>query len=212
MLELRIMSGGSDFNSSLYGESYVRYQTKKRSWLRQLVRSAYLREVLKHVTGPAIDFGCGTGELLELLPKGSMGLEINPAAVKFCREKGLNVVQYDTEIDAHAFSFCKPGAYSALILSHVLEHLDEPDKALQTMIRSCARLGIGSIVVVVPGKKGFAFDRTHRTFVSELYLKQHALWHGDHFRMVKRYYFPVNLSWFGNAYAFNEMHVLYSLV
>ena len=45
--------------------------------------------------GPTLDYGCGAGELLELLPAGSEGAEVNREAVEYCRSKGLRVSQTD---------------------------------------------------------------------------------------------------------------------
>ena len=66
-----------------------------RGALKAFIRKYYLRNVLKHVLGKAIDFGCGAGTLLSRLPPGSAGFEINEACVDYCSGKGLRVSRYD---------------------------------------------------------------------------------------------------------------------
>ena len=48
-----------------YGQSYTAYQTR-RSRLRQFIRRFYLARAASRISGPAIDYGCGAGDLLAL--------------------------------------------------------------------------------------------------------------------------------------------------
>ena len=62
-----------------FGRDYALTQIdRQRNPLRKLIKSFYVSRVLKHVNGPAIDLGCGAGQILERLPPGSMGIEVNP--------------------------------------------------------------------------------------------------------------------------------------
>ncbi|HEY0708378.1 MAG TPA: methionine biosynthesis protein MetW, partial [Polyangia bacterium] len=85
-------------NLETYDQRYTAYQSD-RSFARKWVRGFYLRSAAALLKGPTIDFGCGVGELLTRLPKGSVGLEINPATVEHCRGRGLDVVLYDADGD-----------------------------------------------------------------------------------------------------------------
>ena len=192
----------------LYDKEYVEYQAQ-RSWLRKLIRQFYLKQVLKHVEGEAIDFGCGIGELLAKLPNGSVGFEINKEAVKYCKKKGLQVRYYDPEIDNYQFKDCHFAKYESFIMCHVLEHLKNPDSAFRSILQSCTRLGIRKIVVVVPGLKGFKFDKTHKTFVNEDYLKKHNLWNTEGYFVVNKKYFPLNFSFLGRYFTYHELMVIY---
>ncbi|HUI90815.1 MAG TPA: class I SAM-dependent methyltransferase [Chitinivibrionales bacterium] len=195
--------------SSDYGDSYAQYQLKPRGALRAIVRQCYLHRLLSEVEGPALDVGCGTGELLSRLADGSLGLEVNEAAVAHCQKIGLPVRLYDPDIDKYSFRSLHPGRFRTCVLSHVLEHMPDPAAALREIFSSCARLAIRRIVVVVPGRKGFAFDASHRIFVTEAYLKSNGLWPPDRFRVAKRYFFPGNFSWLGRFFTHHEMHVIY---
>ena len=64
-----------------YGQHYTEYQLKKRSLFRHLTRKLYLSASLRMIQGRTIDFGCGVGELLQKLPVGSIGLEINKTTI-----------------------------------------------------------------------------------------------------------------------------------
>jgi len=99
-----------------YDQEYTNYQLK-RSWFRKKARNIYLKNTLRFVIGKTIDFGCGIGELLSLLPEGSIGYEINEATVRYCKKMGLNVEYYNPELDKYELNQLKPGIYSTLILS-----------------------------------------------------------------------------------------------
>ena len=64
-----------------YGSEYTEYQSN-RSRIRKLARTPWLRAAEAYVEGPAVDLGCGVGELLARLPAGSMGLEINRSTIE----------------------------------------------------------------------------------------------------------------------------------
>jgi SAM-dependent methyltransferase len=192
-----------------YDRSYTEYQLKKRSWLRQFVRDFYLKATLQLLEGQTIDFGCGTGDLLRKLPPGSIGLEINPVTVKYCQSQGLNVYLYDPQKDGYRLSDFVPGQYKSLILSHVLEHVEQPVHVLHTLLQAAQRLGIRRVVVIVPGKKGFAFDSTHRTYIDRSFFKNHNLTEVDDFRVVKQRYFPINFQVIENFSTYLELQVIY---
>lgn len=192
-----------------YSQDYADYQTN-RSWVRKFIRSAYLRNIRKHVVGRAVDFGCGIGELLSTLPSGSTGLEINPYAVELCKQRNLEVtlVKLEPQLYQLLFLDCGRGRYDTLIISHVLEHLEGANMILGELIRACARLSIDRIIVVVPGSVGYASDPTHRQFIDLEYLK--AVEQSVHlFSITHNGYFPVNLKVAGDYFAHNELVVIY---
>jgi len=189
-----------------YGSDYLSYQ-RNRSWLRKKIRSLYLRNILKNIEGPAIDFGCGAGELLSRLPKGSIGLEINPHSVAYCSSLGLESLLYDPETDKYAFSQLRPGKYSAFIMAHVLEHIKEPALTLDRIFGSCERLGIKRVIVIVPGLKGFRYDKTHYEFLEYPFFREHSEMHG--YALKHKEYYPFNFRWAGKLFTHNELMVLY---
>lgn len=192
-----------------YDRSYTEYQLKKRSWLRQWVRKIYLKATLRLLKGRTIDFGCGPGELLRKLPPGSIGLDINQTTVEYCRREGLNVHLYDPQRDKYSLSDYTPGKYDSLLLSHVLEHLDSPDLVLHSLLQAARRLGIRRVVIIVPGKKGFAFDSTHRTYIDRSFFKNHKLTEVEGFRIVEQRYFPMNVHVIENVFSYLEFQIVY---
>ncbi len=192
-----------------FDEAYTFYQLD-RSPLRKIVRRLYLNNVSKHVVGKAIDFGCGIGELLSRLPAGSIGLEVNNATVKYCNGIGLNVLSYEPETDQYNLSdISHDSGYSTFIISHVLEHLVNPENILTKLLSSAKRIGITKFIVIVPGIKGFNMDKTHRTFINESYLNKNNLLNIDHWKVTHKEYFPINLSWFGTFFTYNELMFIY---
>jgi SAM-dependent methyltransferase len=192
-----------------YDAKYTRYQLD-RSPLRKLVRGIYLRSVARQLTGQTVDFGCGVGELLSRLPTGSVGLEINPVSVEYCRSRGLDARLYDAESDDWTLSLLKERSdLQSLVVSHVLEHLDDPSLKLRKLLKGCRRIGISKAIVIVPGRRGFALDATHRSFVDLDMLKSPEIVADTGFSLAHARYFPGNLRFIGNGFAHHELQVLY---
>lgn len=176
------------------------------------MRRFYFRHTLKYVRGRAIDFGCGVGGLLKKLLHGSLGYELNESSVQYCSSIGLNVELYRPEVDKYQFSDCQPGRYKTFILNHVLEHLEKPDEVLRLICQSSNRLGIERIIVVVPGLKGFHYDKTHRTFIDSLFFKNNDLMTFDGYAISQMKYFPLNVSCLGKLFTHHELMIVYDKV
>ena len=65
---------------------------RSRHPIRRFVKGFYLRNILRDVRGSAIDFGCGADQLLERLPPGSAGLEVNKYLIEELRRSGFDGV------------------------------------------------------------------------------------------------------------------------
>lgn len=194
---------------SEFDARYTHYQLD-RSPLRKLVRGFYLRAAAKQLSGPTVDFGCGVGELLGRLPDGSIGLEINPASVEHCRTQGLDARFYDAQTDGWALSVLEGRRdLQSLVISHVLEHLEDPASKLRQLLNAGQRLGISSVVAIVPGRRGYALDDTHRTFVDLDMLASPAVVEGTGFSLVSARYFPGILRIIGDYFAHHELQVTY---
>jgi SAM-dependent methyltransferase len=192
-----------------YDARYTRYQLQ-RSSLRKLVRRAYLQSALSQLQGPTVDFGCGVGELLERLPAGSVGLEINPVSVDHCRARGLDARLYDGYADDWGLGVLSPDqGLGSLVISHVLEHLDDPMRILSALLGSCRRLGISRVLVIVPGPRGYRTDATHRTFVDLAMLSAPEVVAGTGFRLASNRYFPGNVRTIGALFPHHELQVLF---
>ncbi len=195
-----------------FGDRYAASQIARRNnRLRSLVKQFYLDRILGYAEGVTVDIGCGAGQLLEQLPRGSIGLEINPALVRNLRTKGLDVIQITPSDSSIPLGTLRPGVARTAVLSHVLEHFGDAAGVLRGLMRSCAAVGISRLIVVVPGWVGYQSDTTHKTFVTLDYLKANALLAGDGFNAVHRSFFPGNLEVIGRLFVYHELMVVYDL-
>lgn len=197
-----------------FDESYTEYLKARdgRSGLRRRVRGFYLAHQAGQVEGPTIDFGCGLGPLLARLPAGSLGLDINASSVEHCRAQGLAAEVYDPEVDRYELRELAPGRFRSLIAAHVFEHLEEPTAALRRILEAATRLGLGRVVIVVPGERGFRVDRTHRTFLTERELAAPAVWEGTGFRVRGSHRFPFDWRSIDRWFTYQELHVIFDRV
>ena len=194
--------------SSDFDASYAAEQIRRRTSLpRRMVKAGYLHNLTRRFNGPTIDLGCGAGQLLERLPAGSVGLEINDALLEHLKGLHLDVMKYDAIADDFSLSPLFDngrGVHRHLVCAHVIEHFDDPAHAVRNLLLSGARLGLESMVFVVPGKKGFSTDATHRVFVTEDYIRSQKLADCPPFRLASVEYFPGNARWLGDWFAYHE--------
>lgn len=190
-----------------YGDAYTAYQAN-RSVLRKFIRHFFLNSAKKVLSGSTLDFGCGVGELLTRLPKGSAGLEYNRASVDFCKKKGMNVEWYDGYADGWRLGALPKGSlFQSMVISHVLEHLEDPLDVLRALLRSAERIGVRRFLIIVPGRVGYDSDDTHRTYVDWAMLKS-FLGTEQRWAVARRSYFPINREKIGNWFRYQELQVL----
>jgi len=193
-----------------FGEDYAASQIdRQRNPVRKLVKSFYVSRVLRHVDGLAVDVGCGAGQILERLPAGSLGIEINPDLVKDLRRRGLRVMPATEGHGGLDLSALNPNEFSSLVLSHVLEHFDNAAQVVRTLLHDCSALKISTVIIVVPGDAGFRSDTTHKTFVNMEYLKCHDLVDCEGFQISHCSYFPGNVQFIGKLFLYHELMVVY---
>jgi SAM-dependent methyltransferase len=196
-----------------FDRNYAAEQLRRsRHPLRKLVKSLYLNNILNEVSGPTIDFGCGAGQLLTRLPAGSVGLEINPYLVAELRRIGLNVLRYDPDADQFLLRDFPTGHYKTMVIAHVIEHFPDSAQTVRKIWRSCERLGILKIIVIVPGAKGYRADKTHKTFVNQRYLEDQGLLNCEGYAVTKTRYFPINAERFGEVFTYQEFKIVYERV
>jgi SAM-dependent methyltransferase len=193
-----------------FDEHYAAEQLARRANpLRAWVKQRYLNRILRHVRGVTVDIGCGAGQLLEQLPNGSIGLEVNAALIEDLRARGLNVFEATPDPRAISLGSVLPGAASTVVLSHVLEHFADAASVLGRLMADCSARGITRLIV--PGLVGYRSDATHKTFVNLGYLRRHGLLAGDGFRVIHRSFFPGNLEALGRLFIYHELMVVYEL-
>lgn len=192
----------------IYSKDYFEY-LHNRSSFRKKVRRLYLNDIKKYCIGKTIDFGCGVGELLKILPEGSIGFEVNKVVVEFCKKQGLNIHRYVPEEDQYTFNMIEAGKYETFTMNHVLEHLENSSNVISKIFESCSRLGIKRIVFTVPGHKGYKTDATHQTFINLDYLTKSGVIDNKYYQLKVNKYFPVNSESFSRYFTHNELRIVF---
>lgn len=123
-----------DFYDSLEGETYHR---AANSWFlpRRFWHSHKNNLIIKNINGTTVlDVGCGSGELLEKLQdKDVYGVDVGEDFIRYClSHHGYAKVSKQS---AENLEF-PSGSFEDVICSEVIEHLDNPEKAL----RECHRV------------------------------------------------------------------------
>jgi ubiquinone/menaquinone biosynthesis C-methylase UbiE len=103
------------------------------------------RLIKKYGKGHAyLDAGCGTGLMLRFLPKGTVGLDINPRNIKRAKEHAPHAKLVLADIEKIPF---KSQTFSTIICTEVLEHQPDPNPAIKEIFRVLKNHGvlIGSV-------------------------------------------------------------------
>jgi 2-polyprenyl-3-methyl-5-hydroxy-6-metoxy-1,4-benzoquinol methylase len=150
-----------DVNDPAYAESLLARQGKW--WKRALNVQWPYRMFLRSLgLGLTLDVGCGVGRNLRTLGHNGVGVDTNETAVRLARRQGFEAF---TVQDFPASKWARAGAFDALLLAHVLEHMTRDDAI--GMLRSWLpylKPG-GRTVLITPQEKGFRSDPTHVTFM-----------------------------------------------
>lgn len=141
-----------------YDTYFEHLSARKRAGLWYRDRWLYPR-ICRHLSGTVLDIGCGIGDMVRHRPR-TVGVDVNPRAVAFCQNQGLTVQLMQP--DRLPFA---DGAFDAAVLDNVLEHLEEP-RALLAEVRRVLKAR-GTLVVGVPGERGFASDADHKRHYPE---------------------------------------------
>ncbi len=104
-----------------------------------------------HGVSSALEVGCMHGILLtELKAKGLKkvsGVELDPEAVKFCKDLGLDVTQ--SSIEDHLEK--ADSKHDVIIMSHVIEHIADPKEQLSALRERMPDKG--RLVLITPNSK-----------------------------------------------------------
>lgn len=159
-------------------EAYSQY-LKNRSISGLLYRKYYLYPKLaRKLTGKVLDYGCGIGDFVQFRAN-TIGVDINSHNVDYCRQRGLDAgLIKDSHIPSDDDSF------DGVMLDNVLEHI--PGEAVDSVIEEIKRVlkTGGTLVVGVPGLKGYESDPDHKVYYSEESLVALFLRHGFESREV----------------------------
>jgi SAM-dependent methyltransferase len=116
----------------------------RRTILERVLSSVFERGVPR---GKLYDLGCGVGANLPVLEKfgPTLGIDMSPEAVAFCKERGAtNVLQ----ADLNHLEGVPDASGSVVVLADVIEHLDDEGPCLRAAQRALAPGG--ALIVTVP--------------------------------------------------------------
>lgn len=122
----------------------------------------------QHVTGNDIlDAGCGEGitleKLVKLFPEAHVvGVDTEPENLEICTSHGLPVQKGSL----YALPFAD-ASFDTVLFSEVIEHLDNPEKALTEIFR-VLRPG-GRVIIIFPNDRTFLLARLAMGMVREAF-------------------------------------------
>jgi 2-polyprenyl-3-methyl-5-hydroxy-6-metoxy-1,4-benzoquinol methylase len=150
--------------SSLNAEYAERLRTREAVWWKRMldVQRPYRAHLRRLKLGEVLDIGCGIGRNLVNLEGHGVGVDPNVDAIATCKQRGLRAFTPD---EFATSDYAKPGTFDTLLISHVLEHLQDADAlALITSNLPYIRSG-GRAVFITPQEAGYKSDPTHVAFV-----------------------------------------------
>ena len=85
--------------------------------------------IAKYATpdAPILDAGCGTGLNLRYLPKGSVGVDINPRNIELLRKRLPDHTIVEGDVEQLPFA---DGSFGTVLCTEVIEHIPDPSAAL----------------------------------------------------------------------------------
>jgi SAM-dependent methyltransferase len=113
-----------------------------------------------------LELGCGAGAVIKECQrrgyaKKYAGIDYSEPAIEYCRNNSEGIDVRSGDIASPSFSVS--GNFNVVVLSHVIEHLDEPNKVLAAL----SRIDYSYLIVEVPledlplaGVKNLLLDRT----------------------------------------------------
>lgn len=159
----KIRKSDFDINSSDFGLVNKRYYQEKEEydWIEvtdrfkglesffHFIRQMNTKKLIKRFgkEGMYLDAGCGTGLILRHLPKGSVGLDINPRHIEKAKRHCPDYVLVLGDIEKLPFT---DNAFSTVICTEVFEHLPVPQLALGEVMRVLQPDGV--LIGTVPAK------------------------------------------------------------
>jgi SAM-dependent methyltransferase len=190
-----------DTTDNEYTESLV---TKQRAWWKRLlpVQAPYAWNLRRMRLGLVLEVGCGIGRNLHHLKGSAVGIDHNEHSVRIARSMGLEAYTPD---EFAASPRRATGAFDALLLSHLVEHMSEEEAvSLVAGYLDLVRPG-GRVVFITPQEVGYRSDPTHVTFVDFEALERI----GDALGLetVRAYSFPFPRA-AGRLFIYNEFVVI----
>lgn len=144
--------------------------------------------------GAIVDLGCGSGEFLKylrLMKRDCIGVDSNKFFVMQLRSMGLKVV-HDNIITLEKI----PNVIENAVIDNVLEHFSKTeiiDFFITLRSKMCDE---GTLVIIVPDKKGFKLDPTHNTFIDSTFIQK--ICSEYNISLESNFTHPLNFPFVGN--------------
>jgi SAM-dependent methyltransferase len=190
---------GKAVSGSTQDDAYAdRLAAREGVWWKRLldVQAPYRWNLRRQHLGRTLDIGCGLGRNLSTLSKGSVGVDHNEAAVRECHRRGLNAY---TDVEWFTGAAQKEGVFDALLLAHVVEHVESPAALLKMYLGSLKP--DGRVFFICPQERGYASDPTHVRFSDGEYLE--GLARECALEPDRWFSFPLP-RWAGRTFTYNE--------
>ncbi|MGE3342199.1 MAG: class I SAM-dependent methyltransferase [Vicinamibacterales bacterium] len=166
-------------------EDYAHY-LRGRSAVAWFYRRYWLYPRLsRHLHGQVLDVGSGIGDFVAFRP-GTIGVDVNPVAVEWCRKSGLEVRLMQPDVLPFG-----DRAFQGVVLDNVLEHLSEPHALLHEIARVTSPGA--TLIVGVPGQRGYAADPDHKVFYDQVRLVSTVSAAGFSFHRLL--HAPIRFAW-----------------
>lgn len=153
----------SESNTSLFDKAYTLARKQALNWKRKIVESN------QSSRGKLLDVGCGTGNFLQHMNAHgweTTGVEPSQSAAAKAKNKNAGkIFQNINEIIDQKFD--------VITLWHVLEHLHEPKKKLESLRNLLEETG--TIIIAVPNHE--SYDAKHYRNYWAAYDVPRHLWH-----------------------------------
>jgi 2-polyprenyl-3-methyl-5-hydroxy-6-metoxy-1,4-benzoquinol methylase len=161
-------------------DDYISHTDGKRNLFEKVyhfIKSIALKRKLKLIDSVSknekclLDFGCGTGDFLEIAQKNSWnvsGIEPNEKARSIANKK-----TNDSVFDANHFFNLKENSFEVISLWHVLEHLPDLDAHIIQLKKLLQ--ADGTLIIAVPNFK--SYDANHYKEFWAAYDVPRHLWH-----------------------------------
>jgi 2-polyprenyl-3-methyl-5-hydroxy-6-metoxy-1,4-benzoquinol methylase len=160
-----------DRQSSLTTVYANRLQRRATSWWRKYlgVQLPYRWNLRRLGLGFVLDVGCGVGRNLAHLDGAGVGVDPNADCVEAARERGFRAY---VPADFERAATVEGWRFDALLVAHVLEHMDFPDGV--ALVRSYLRhlRPGGQVVLITPQEAGYRSDATHVEFINDAKLRR----------------------------------------
>jgi SAM-dependent methyltransferase len=152
--------GGADF----YDAAYRRAGEREARWreLGAVGKANHVERLLPSRPARLVEVGCGDGALLAELrrrdaARALAGFDVSSEAVRAARERGID----DVQVFDGSHLPVADDSFDAAVLSHVLEHVEDPTSLLRETARAAP-----TVVVEVPLEASLSGRRASRRALS----------------------------------------------